>query len=83
MTAVSLERYDLILVTHNVSADWELIRNITTSLAAVIALLAAIWKLAPMILQSWDRRTLLELSGEAYSADDTRRYTRNYIQPDC
>ena len=63
--------------------DWELTRNITTSLAAVILVVTALWNLGPKIRQWWDRRTLLELSAEAYSADDTRRYTRNYIQPDC
>jgi len=63
--------------------DWEKARNITTSLGAVVAVAAALWKLVPVILQWWDRRTLFELSGEAYSDDDVRRYTRYYIQPDC
>jgi hypothetical protein len=54
--------------------DWEAIRNINTSLAAAAAIVAALWKLVPMVRQWWDRRTLLELSGEAYSADDARRY---------
>jgi hypothetical protein len=60
--------------------DWNLTYDITASLAAVAVVFTA---LKPAIRQWWDRRTLLELSGEAYSADDTRRYTRNYIQPDC
>jgi hypothetical protein len=63
--------------------DWEAIRNITASLAAVAAIVAALWKLVPIVRQWWDRRTLLDLSGEAYSADDARRYTGYYIQPDC
>ena len=65
------------------SADWDLTHKIVTTLGAVVAIIAALWKLAPPIRRWWDRRTLLELSGEAYSADDTRLYTRNYIQPDC
>jgi hypothetical protein len=48
-----------------------------------IAIVAALWKLPPIIGRWWDRRALLELGGEAYTADDARRYTRNYIQPDC
>jgi len=60
--------------------DWEIVLK---SVAAAITIVTALWKLPPMILQWWDRRTLLELSGEAYSADDARRYTRYYIQPDC
>jgi len=66
-----------------VSADWDLTHKIVTALGAVVAIIAALWKLTPAIRRWWDRRTLLELSGEAYSADDTRLYTRNYIQPDC
>ena len=58
--------------------DWERTRNITTSLAAVAAVAAALWKLVPILLRSWDRRALLELSGEVYS-DDAKRYTRYYI----
>ena len=52
-------------------------------MGAVVVVLTALWKLPAVILRWWDRRTLLYLSGEAYSADDTRRYTRNYIRPDC
>lgn len=63
--------------------DWDLTRNFIASLGGAIAIVTALWKLQPVVRQWWDRRTLLELSGEAYSADDTRRYTRNYIQPDC
>ena len=63
--------------------NWDLTRNISTTLAAAIAIVAALWKLKPAIRQWWDRRTLLELSAEAYSADNTRRYTRYYIPPDC
>jgi len=59
------------------------IRNIITSIGAVIAIVAALWKLPPMILDWWHRRKYIEISGEAYSDDDIRRYTRNYIQPDC
>lgn len=63
--------------------NWDLTRNIITSFAGATAIAAALWKLQPAIRGWWDRRTLLELSGEAYSADDARRYTRHYIQPDC
>ena len=63
--------------------NWDLTRNITTTLGAAIAIATALGKLRPVLRQWWDRRTLLELSGEAYSADDTRRYTHNYIPPDC
>jgi hypothetical protein len=63
--------------------NWETARNIITSLSAAVAIVAALWKLPPMIRRWWDRRTLLELSGEAWSADDARRYTRYYIEPDC
>jgi hypothetical protein len=63
--------------------DWERTRNITTSLAAVAAVAAVLWKLVPIVLRWRDRRALLELSAEAYSAEDARRYTRYYIQPDC
>jgi hypothetical protein len=63
--------------------DWEKTRNITTSAAAVAAVAAALWKLVPAILRWWDRRALLELSGEAYSAQDVKSYTRYYIPPDC
>ena len=50
-----------------------LIRNI----GGVIAIIAAVWKLPPMILKWWDRRTLYGLSGGAYSAEDIRPYTEN------
>lgn len=36
-----------------------------------------------MVRLWWDRRALLALSAEAYSADDVRRYTRYYVEPDC
>ena len=65
----------------------ELVRNITTSVAAIVAVTAAVigaaWKLAPHIRSWWDRRTLtLRLSAEAYGPDDIKNYTRYYVQPD-
>jgi hypothetical protein len=63
-----------------VTVNWELTYYISASLAGVAVIVAA---LRPVIRQWWDRRTLLELSADAYSANDTRSYTRNYIQPDC
>jgi hypothetical protein len=44
---------------------------------ALVGILAALWKLPPMIRERWDRWTLKELS------DDAKSYTRYYIQPDC
>ncbi len=61
----------------------ELIRNVTTSIGAVTAVVLALLKLVPIAGRWWDRRTLLELSGEAYNAADAKRYTRYYIEPDC
>ena len=55
----------------------DLIRNITTSIGAVVATIAALWKLIPMIRELWDRWTLKDLS------EDAKAYTRYYIQPDC
>jgi hypothetical protein len=63
--------------------NWELIRNITTSVAAVAAVVAGQWKLAQIALRWWDRRTLLELNAEAWSAGDIKAYTRHYVRPDC
>lgn len=63
--------------------DWELFRNISTSIAAVVAIWLAVWKLFPIARRWWDRRALLALSAEAYSADDVKRYTEHYIEPDC
>jgi hypothetical protein len=66
-----------------VSVNWDPTSKIVGVLGGVVGIIAALWKLTPAIQRWWDRRTLLELSGEAYSADDVRLYTRYYIQPDC
>ena len=50
---------------------------------AAIGIVTALWKLPPVIRRWWDRRNLLELSGDAYTVDDIQRYTRHYIEPDC
>ena len=57
--------------------NWDSIRNITTSIAAVVVVVAALWKLFPMIRERWDRWTLRDLP------EDAKAYTRYYIQPDC
>src|SRR5262249_16763639 len=46
-------------------------------------IVTAVWKLPPMIRKWVFERKVIGLSGEAYSADDVKRYIHDYIQPDC
>ena len=58
------------MVEGGIGVNWEQSRNIIAAMGGAVAIVAALWKLQPVIRQWWDRRTLLELSREAYSADD-------------
>ena len=59
--------------------NWEAISKIGASLGAAVG---AVWKLQPKFREWMDRRSLLDLP-DAYSADDAKRYTKYYIEPDC
>ena len=63
--------------------NWKSIGEVLGVFVAAIGIVTALWKLPPVIRRWWDRRNLLELSGDAYTVDDIQRYTRHYIEPDC
>jgi hypothetical protein len=52
--------------------DLEQTKTLTAILGSTIATITALWKLPTAFRRWWDRRTLVELSGEAYSTDDNR-----------
>ena len=61
--------------------NWKLTGEVLGVFVAAIGIVTALWKLPPVIRRWWDRRNLLELSGEAYSVDDIQRYTRTISSP--
>jgi len=71
--------------------QWEIIKNIAAAIggvSALFAVLSGLWKLWQKFLpdfRAWrDRQTLTQrLGAELYDAEEIRRATDLYIEPDC